>query len=212
MKDHVFYDCATAPSPRRSRMFIAEKGIEIETVQVDLRNGEHLGEPYRKLNPRCTVPALQLPDGTVLGDTASIARYLEEVRPDPPLMGRDPVEKALVAEWNARAEQEGLMAAADALRNSTPALKGRALPGPQGYEQIPALAERGLHRMAAFMDVLDARLSESTWLAGDAFSNADITAFVFVEFAAWVKVTPAPHHAALSEWHVAIRARPSAAA
>jgi len=209
---HVFYDCATAPSPRRSRIFIAEKGIELETVQVDLKTGEHLQPPYRKLNPRCTVPALKLPDGTVLGDTSSIARYLEEVCPEPPLMGRTPVEKALVAEWNARAETEGLWAAADALRNSSPALKGRALPGPEGYEQIPALAERGLKRMAVFMSVLDTRLQDVPWLAGDVFSNADITAFIFVEFAAWVKIRPESDMSALREWHQAIRARPSASA
>lgn len=207
---HVFYDCPTAPSPRRSRMFIAEKGVTIETAEVDLRNGDHLQPPYRKLNPRCTVPALKLPDGTVLGDTASIARYLEEVCPEPPLMGRTPVEKALVAEWNARAEMEGLMAAADALRNASPALKGRALPGPENYEQIPELAERGRKRMGVFMTVLDTRLQDATWLAGDTFSNADITAFIFVEFAAWVKIVPDSGMSALREWHEAIRARPSA--
>lgn len=212
MKDHVFYDCSTAPSPRRSRIFIAEKGLDIPTVQVDLRSGEHLGEAYRAINSRCTVPALKLPDGTVLCDTSSIARYLEEVRPDPPLMGRDPVEKALVAEWNTRAEMEGLWAAADALRNSSPGLKGRALPGPDNYEQIPALAERGLRRMQTFMGVLETRLRAVPWLAGDVFSNADITAFVFVEFAAWVKIIPDSSMTAIREWHEAIKVRPSASA
>lgn len=212
MKDHVFYDCSTAPSPRRSRIFMAEKGLEIPTVQVDLRSGEHMGKAYRAINSRCTVPALKLPDGTVLCDTSSIARYLEEVCPDPPLMGRNPVEKALVAEWNTRAEMEGLWAAADAVRNSSPGLKGRALPGPDNYEQIPALAERGLARIRSFMTVLETRLRETPWLAGDAFSNADITTFVFVEFAAWVKITPDSTQTAIREWLEAIRARPAASA
>lgn len=210
MENHIFYDCATAPSPRRARMFIAEKGLEIPTVQVDLRNSEQLGDNFRTINPRCTVPALKLPDGTVLGDNASIARYLEEIRPEPPLMGRDPVEKALIAEWNAIAESDGLLAMAEIIRNSLPGMKGRALTGPQNYEQISELAERGKQRIGHFFELLNTRLSEYAYLGGDRFSVADITAFVVVEFAGWAKLAPAGNQGFLKEWHAAIAQRPSA--
>jgi len=210
MKEHVFYDCATAPSPRRARMFIAEKGLDIPTVQVDLRSKEQLGEVFRAINPRCTVPALQLPNGTVLGDNASIARYLEEIRPDPPLMGRDPVEKAVIAEWNAIAESDGLLAMAEIIRNSLPGMKGRALTGPRDYDQITELVERGKARIKHFFELLNARLETNAYLGGEAFSVADITAFVVVEFAGWVKLAPAENQTALIEWRTAIAERSSA--
>jgi glutathione S-transferase len=210
MEDHIFYDCLTAPSPRRARIFIAEKGLDIPTVEIDLRNKEQLGDAYRAINPRCTVPALKLPDGRVLGDNASIARYLEEIRPDPPLMGRDPVEKALIAEWNAIAESDGLLAMAEIIRNSLPGMKGRALTGPKDYDQIPELAERGKARISHFFDLLNNRLSDHAYLGGEAFSIADITAFVVIEFAGWVKLVPGENHSALKSWYAAISARPSA--
>ena len=209
MEDHVFYDCATAPSPRRARIFIAEKGLEIPTVQVDLRNGEQLGDEFRAINPRCTVPALKLPEGTVLGDNASIARYLEEVRPDPPLMGRQAVEKAVIAEWNAIGESDGLLAMAELIRNSLPGMKGRALTGPRNYAQIPELADRGKERVGQFFELLNSRLMDHAYLAGDDFSVADITAFVAVEFAGWVKLAPNQNQTALIEWQTAIAQRPS---
>ena len=210
MEDHIFYDCATAPSPRRARIFIAEKGLDIPTVQVDLRNKEQLGEAYRGINPRCTVPALKLPGGQVLGDNASIARYLEEIRPDPPLMGRDPVEKAVIAEWNAIAESDGLLAMAEIIRNSLPGMKGRALTGPKDYDQIPELAERGKARIGHFFDLLNDRLSKQAYLGGEAFSVADITAYVVIDFAGWVKLVPGENHEALNRWYHAVAARPSA--
>ncbi|WP_421791239.1 glutathione S-transferase family protein [Hyphobacterium sp.] len=210
MDDHIFYDCATAPSPRRARIFIAEKGLEVPTIQIDLRSGEQLGEAFRAVNPRCTVPALKLPDGTVLGDNASIARYLEEIRPKPALMGITPVEKARIAEWNAIAEFDGLLAMAETVRNSLKGMKGRALTGPKNYDQIPALAERGRARVAHFFETADRRLNEAPYLGGDHYSIADITAFVVVEFAAWVKLSPDESQSALIEWHQALAARPSA--
>ena len=139
----TLYDCGTAPSPRRARILLAEKGIAHETVQVDLRNGEQLGEAYRRLNPQCTVPALRTDGGAILTDNAAIAAYLEARFPNPPLLGETPEEKAEVASWNWRMEFEGLMAVAEALRNSAPAMADRALPGAVNYPQIPELARRG---------------------------------------------------------------------
>ena len=124
----TLYDCATAPSPRRARILLAEKGLTYETVQVDLRNGEQLGDAYRQLNPQCTVPTLRSEEALLLTDNAGIAAYLEARYPEPALMGRTLAEKAEVASWNWRVEFEGLMAIAEALRNSSPAMANRRSP------------------------------------------------------------------------------------
>lgn len=207
-----FYDCTPAPSPRRARIFMAEKGIEVETVQVDLRNGEHLGPEFRALNPQCTVPVLVLDDGTVLTENAGIAHYLEAAFPEPPLLGRTAVQKGLVAMWNARVEFEGLTAMAEALRNSAKGFAGRALTGPESYEQIPALAERGRRRAARFLDMLDERLERREFVATNSFSVADITALVVVDFAGWLRLADPPPRPHLERWHAAVSARPSAKA
>lgn len=206
------YDYTPAPSPRRIRILLAEKGIEVETEQVDLGVRAQFEDAYRAVNPRCTVPALQLDDGQVLCDTASITRYVEEVYPDPPMMGRDPMEKALVAEWLARTEWDGLSAVMEGLRNHSKFFKTAALTGPDAYTQIPELAERGRARAQRYYDVLDERLAVSPYLAGDAFSVADIAAWIFVEFSSWVKLEPGEQHTHLKAWHDAIKARPSASA
>ena len=160
----TLYDCASAPSPRRARIFLAEKGT-----------GEQLGDAYRQINPQCTVPALRTDEGLLLADNAGIAAYLEARYPEPPLLGSTPEEKAEIASWNWRMEFEGLLAIAEALRNSAPAMANRALPGAANYAQIPALAERGLARVDQFFDTLNARLVGRNFVATDRFSVADIT-------------------------------------
>ncbi|MFY8042706.1 MAG: glutathione S-transferase family protein, partial [Rhodoferax sp.] len=190
----TLYDCATAPSPRRARILLAEKGIAHDTVQVDLRTGEQLGDAYRAINPQCTVPALRTDDGLLLTDNAAIAAYLEAAYPQPPLMGITPEEKAEIASWHWRAEFEGLMAIAEALRNGSPAMANRALPGPVNYPQIPELAQRGLARVQQFFVALNDRLAEREFVATDRFSVADITAVVAVDFARVVKVKPNEAH------------------
>lgn len=203
----TLYDCATAPSPRRARIFLAEKGITHETVQVDLRTGEQLGEAFRRINPQCTVPALVTDEGAVLTDNAGIAAYLEARYPEPPLLGRTPLDKAEIAAWQWRVEFEGLMAIAEALRNSSPAMAGRALPGPVGYAQIPALAERGLARLQHFLAGLNEHLAGREFIAAGQFSVADITAVVAVDFARAVKVKPGEDHPHLLRWREAMQAR-----
>jgi glutathione S-transferase len=207
----TLYDCATAPSPRRARILLAEKGVAHETVQVDLRSGEQLGEAYRRVNPQCTVPALRTDLGAILTDNAGITAYLEARFPQPPLLGVSALEKAEIASWNWRVEFEGLMAIAEALRNSTPSMANRALPGPVNYAQIPELAQRGLARLAQFFDVLEARLAGRDFVATDRFSVADITAVVAVDFARVVKVKPGEQHLNLLRWRAAMAERPSMA-
>lgn len=203
----TLYDCATAPSPRRARIFLAEKRVTHETVQVDLRSGEQLGEAFRRVNPQCTVPALVTDEGAVLTDNAGIAAYLEARFPEPPLLGRTPLEKAEIAAWQWRVEFEGLMAIAEALRNSSPAMAGRALPGPVDYAQIPALAERGLARLKHFLAALNTHLADRDFIAAGQFSVADITAVVAVDFARAVKCKPGDEHPHLLRWREAMQAR-----
>lgn len=205
-----FYDCATAPSPRRARMILAEKRVEVEAIEIDLRSGEQFSDAFRQVNPGCTVPVLVTEDGERFCENAAIARYLEAEYPDPPLMGRSSVEQARVAEWTWRAEFEGLVSVMEILRNTSKAMKDRALPGPEPVAQIPELAERGRARATKFFQTLDTRLQQTPWLAGDAFSVADITAFIFVEFAGWVKLEPGEDLKALAAWREACAVRPSA--
>ncbi len=208
----TLYDCATAPNPRRARIFLAEKAVPHATVQIDLRSGEQLGPAYRQINPHCTVPALRVEDGPTLTDNAAIAAYLEARYPEPPLLGRTPQEKAEVATLNWRMEFAGLMPVAEALRNGSPAMIDRALPGPVNYAQIPELAQRGLARAHGFLEMLNALLAQRPYVAGEVFSVADITAVVAVDFARIVKIRPDERHPHLMRWRALLAERPSISA
>ncbi|HEY6510494.1 MAG TPA: glutathione S-transferase [Burkholderiaceae bacterium] len=207
----TLYDCSTAPSPRRARLLLAEKGVAHETVQVDLRNGEQLGDAYRRINPHCTVPTLRTDDGLLLTDNAAITAWVEARFPEPPLLGSTPAQKAEIASWHWRIEFEGLMAIAEALRNGSPAMANRALPGPVDYAQIPELAERGRARVQQFFVNLDARLAGRDFVAADRISIADIAAVVAVDFARVVKVKPGEQHPHLQRWRAAMAQRPAMA-
>ena len=207
-----FYDCQTAPSPRRVRVFIAEKGLDIETVQVDLANGEQFSDEYRAINPDCVVPALVLDDGSCVSEVGAICHYLEERCPEPTLFGATPEQRAATIMWNTKVEQQGLLACAEAFRNRAKGLQGRALPGPDSYDQIPELAERGRQRVAAFLKKLDKQLAHHEFVAGSHYSMADITAMIVVDFATRLKI-PMPDTAAnLQRWYDIVSARSSAAA
>ena len=206
------YDCTTAPSPRRVRIFLAEKGISVPLVQVDLRHGEQLSAAFRAINPDATVPVLELDSGTRIADIVGICRYFEEAHPAPLLMGVDAEDKAVVESCPRWCEREGFYAAMEAFRNAPPGLKDRALPGPENYPQIAALAERGRARLQHFFAGLDARLQASEFVAGARYTIADITALVSLDFAGWMKVKPSPSFQALARWHEAVTARASAGA
>ena len=206
-----FYDCQTAPSPRRARIFIAEKGLDIPVVQVDLRNLEQLEPEFEAINHYRTVPVLELDDGTRLTSTQGVWRYLEEAYPDPPLMGRNATEKAVVADLDWRMEIDGFLAVGELLRNSAERMKDRALTGRHDYTQIPALAERGKARIPRFFEDLERLLEGREFLAGDAYSVADITAQVSVDFAGRLKFALPDSARNARRWHEAVSARPSAA-
>ncbi|HYW91024.1 MAG TPA: glutathione S-transferase [Gammaproteobacteria bacterium] len=206
------YDADFAPSPRRVRIFLAEKGIEIPTVKVDLRNREQLGEEFHKVNPWCTVPALELDDGTRLSEIPVISLYFEQLHPEPPLIGTDAKDRALVMMWDRHMEQDGVAAVAEAFRNSHPAFKDRALTGPHDVAQIPELAERGRKRYGWYLEALDRRLADAEFVAGERYTIADITALAAVDFARAVKVGDIDGHANVQRWYDKVSSRPSAKA
>lgn len=206
-----FYDAPPAPSPRRVRMFLAEKGVAIDTVNLDLTQGEQLTEAFKAKNPRCTVPVLELDDGTCLTEALSICHYLESVYPEPNLLGKDPKEQALVLMWNDIAMFNGFAAAGESLRNFVKMFRDRSVTGPQNYPQIPELAERGRLRTEHFLTELDERLGRSEFVAIDRFTLADITAYICVEFAGWIKVRIKDDQPHLRRWFDTVASRPSAA-
>lgn len=206
------YDCKTAPSPRRVRIFIAEKNIHCETVQVDLGSGEQFSDWFRAINPDCVVPALELDDGSCLSEVVAICHYLEAKFPEPALLGVTDKDRAQVLMWNVKVEQQGLTSVADAFRNSARGLVNRAATGPVSYAQIPELAERGRHRVEQFFGRLDERLADNEFVAGDRYSIADISALVTVDFAARIKLSLPDEAVHARRWYEAISSRPSATA
>ena len=203
------YDCTPAPSPRRVRIFLAEKGVEVPTVEVDLRNGEHLQDAFRGINPDCTVPVLELDDGTRITEIFAICQYLEDRYPEPPLLGRDAAARALVTMWNTKIEQHGLGAMSEMFRNKARGFSNRALTGPVDYEQIPELVERGRKRFEQFLSRLELQLEGREFVVGSDFSIADITAAVTIDFAGWAKVGIGDDRQQVRRWHESVAQRPS---
>lgn len=207
------YDAPWAPSPRRVRIFLAEKGIEVPRETVDLRSNEQLGDAYLQINPRGAVPALELDDGEVLCESAAICRYFEALHPAPPLFGTTPIEIGRIESWTRRVEWDGYAAVVYVLRNSAPAFKDRAIPGAGlSVAQIPELAARGALMWDGFIEALDQRLEDREWIAGGGYSFADITALVTIDFARAAKLTVPERLVHLGRWHAAASARSSASA
>lgn len=196
-----------APNPARVALFMAYKGISLETVQIDLGKEEQLGDAYRALVPEATVPALVLENGAVLSAVIAIVHYLEEVFPDKPLLGRTPEERALILNWNHRLFGEVFSAIADTFRNAHPNYVDRALPGPVNVAQLPELAERGRMRLTEGFSMLNNALASKTFLAGDHISFADIDLMVAIDFAKWAaRMTPDQSLEHLHRWRVDTKA------
>lgn len=210
-QDLKLYHAAGSPNARRVRIYLGEKGLEVTLVAIDLGAKEQFSAAYTAINSRSVVPTLVLPDGTAIGEVPAIWRYLEETYPDPPLLGTDPTDKALVTMWERRTELEGFAAVMEGVRNAAPGLKGRAISGPHGYEQIAALADRSRLRVMDFYADLDRRLSEVPFVAGERFSVADITALVTVDFATNAMKLPVEDgHGAVRRWYEDVSSRASA--
>ena len=207
------HDFTLAPNPKRVRMFLAEKGVSVPTVQVNARAGEQFTDSYRKINPFTVVPALELDDGTVIAESIAICRYFEETHPEPPLFGTGAVERARVEMWNRRAEFNAYLAAADAVRNSTPLFEGRGVPGVRGgVPQIPDLVPRARATMDRFLRLVDPHLADNEFFAGARFSMADIIGYVALWFGARADIAIPDACANVRRWFDAVAARPSAEA
>jgi glutathione S-transferase len=190
-----------APNPQRLALFLKLKGIKIETQHIDMMTGEQLTDAYRQINPAGTLPALVLDDGTLLTEVIGMYTYLEDLHPEPPLMGYTPLERALVISWCHKVYVGLMMGIASALRNRGKTFRNRALPGPLDLPQIPELADRGLLQIHHILPQLDAHLANSTWLAGDNFSVADIDLLVTIDFLAWVKESVPDRCSHLKAWY-----------
>lgn len=211
MTDNLkLYQSNASPNSRRIRIYLAEKGLDLTQVPVDLGAKEQFSDAYVAINPRRVVPTLVLGDGTAIGEVPAIWRYLDEAYPEHPLLGTGPKEKAVIQMWERRMELEGFAPVMEAVRNRAVGLKGRAIAGPHDYEQIAALVERGIQRVGDFHADLEARLAASPYVAGDAFTVADITAIVAIDFATKALELPVPEaNEATQRWYNGVAARPS---
>ena len=206
------YDWHIAPNPRRLHIYLAEKGIEVEFVEVGQKDLT-LAPWYKEKYPHAMVPMLELDDGTCIGEAMAIARYFEETQPDPPLMGTDAKEKATVAMWEQRANEEGMLPASELFRNTHPAFADRGLPGSaEPIPQLEALRDRVRARLGRFFRKFDEQLGSSEFVAGPRWTVADATALCAVDFAKWSDVDMPPECSNLRRWYDAVNARPSAKA
>jgi glutathione S-transferase len=197
------YDSGRAPNPRRTRIFLAEKGISLPTEQVDMMAMQHKTAEYTAINPLQRMPALELDDGTIITESIAICRYFEAVQPEPPLFGVGAKEIALIEMWNRRCELNLLFTVAHVFRHSHPAMKDLEVP------QVADWAEANRPRVADFLSILDAQLKSNRFVAGGRFSVADITALCAVDFMKPAKIAMPEGLDNLKRWHAEVSARPS---
>jgi glutathione S-transferase len=192
-----------APNPRRVAIFLKEKGLEVETIELDLNKLEQRAPEFAAINPMMTLPVLVLADGTVITESVAISRYLESVKPEPPLLGVDALDAAIVEMWQRRAELNFMLPVSFAFRHLHPG--GAILEG----VQIPEWGEIGQGRARRFMEFIDSELSRREFIAGDRFTIADITAIVTYQFLRAGKMEPPADLPNLKRWADAVGARPS---
>lgn len=199
-------ETAPAPNPRRVRIFLAEKGIEIPTDQVDLGALEHKNPDFVSYNPMQRVPVLILDDGSTLSETVAICRYFEETQPEPALMGVDARDKAHVEMWQRRMELEFLYPVMHLFRHTHPHMAKLEVP------QVAEWGESNRPRILKMLEFLDGELADREFIAGDKYTIADITALVAIDFMKPAKVERPESLANLARWYDAVSSRPSAEA
>jgi glutathione S-transferase len=194
-----------APNPRRVRIFLAEKGIDLPETPVNLMKREHKSPEHRARNSLGQVPTLVLDDGTAISETVAICRYFDEVQPDPPLFGTTPTEKALVDMWVRRAEFVLMQPVGAFWRHAHP--RTAAL-----LTQYKDFGESNRETYEGALKWLDRELSERPYLAGEAYTMADICALTTIDFAEWIGLEVPEERANVRAWREGVSARPSAAA
>lgn len=207
------FDGAGAPSPRKVRMYLAEKGIAVERVTLNLRAGEHLQPAFLAINPRGMLPALLLDDGTMIDESVAICRYFEALHPDPNLFGLDARESALIESWTRRIETDCYAAIAYAFRNSNPAFKDRAVTGRwPPLAQIPELVTRGRIMFDSFAKAIDEQLGRFPYVAGKRYTFADTTLHSTLDFGKIAGMVPPEGLHNVMRWWDEMAQRKSAAA
>ncbi len=200
------YEFEPFPNPRRVRMFLAEKGVDIEREQINVPEGEHRTAAYKAKNPGATVPCLELDDGSHISGCVAISRYFEAANPSPSLMGSTAAEQANISMWQRRVE-EGLMDASTTyFHHATPGL------GALELYQNKDWGEKNRERTIATMKTLDDELASKKFVAGDNFSIADITALCAIDFAVFAEIAKLEDYPNLNRWHGEVSARQSASA
>jgi|TARA_Y100000994_G_scaffold44237_1_gene34715 glutathione S-transferase len=199
------YETKTAPNPRRVRMFLAEKGIDVDYVQVDIQKGENLSPQMRAKNPLGKIPILELDDGTCIAETDAICTYFEAIQPEPPLMGTTPIEKATISMWQRQVEFAFMMQVGMCFQHTTGYFKDRMTP-------VPEFGKEAGINAAKYLNILERRLGEKEFIAGNTFSIADITALCAMDFARVVKIRMTDEHVNLARWYEAVSNRASAKA
>jgi glutathione S-transferase len=200
------FDGGRAPNPRRVRIYLAEKGIEVPLVPIDMGALEHKRETVSSRNPLMRLPVLELDDGTIITESIAICRYFEELHPEPPLFGRGALGKALVEMWQRRMELNLLAVVAAAFRHIHPAMKEWEVP------QLPEWGELNKPKAVEFLHILDRELAGREFAAGDEFSVADITGLIAIDFMKPARIQVPAECPNVVRWHKALSARPSATA
>ena len=204
------YDFGPAANAQRVRIFLAEKGLEVPMVELNVRDDAQFKEPFTSMNPFHCVPFLELDDGTVIAESISICRYLEELHPEPSLFGRDAAERALIDMWNRRVELDGFIPALHAVRNHVPLFAGRVVPGTRtDLPQLPTMVERGKEMLAIFLERLDPQLAKHPFIAGPTVSIADITAYFTVRMGVMLELDIESRFPNVFRWYGEFAERPS---
>jgi glutathione S-transferase len=201
----ILYDNKVAPNPRRVRVFLAEKGVSVPTRQVDIGASENRKPPFLAKNPLGGVPVLELDDGTCIAESVAICRYFEELHPNPPLMGTDARDRAIVEMWSRRTELELWRHVSGCFQHTHDFFKGR-------IEQVREWGELCRKTARERLAWLDGELASRDFVAGERFTIADITALCAIDFGRVVEIRIAPEQKNLARWHAAVSARPSASA
>jgi len=204
------YDFELAPNAQRVRVFLAEKGLEVPTQQLNVRDDDQFVEPFTSMNPFHCVPFLELDDGKVIAESMSICRYLEELHPEPPLFGRTAEERAVIDMWLRRFELDAFIPMLHAVRNHVPMFAGRVVPGTRtDLPQLPVMVTRGKEMMEVFLTRVEPHMAQNEFIAGPDFTIADITGYFTVRMTNALEMDLTTSYPAVTAWFAKVSQRPA---
>ena len=204
------YTFAPAANALRVEMFLREKELKLETISVNVREDELFKEPYNSMNPFNCIPFLELENGTIITETISICRYLDEQSNSSKLFGNDTEERAIIDMWNRRIELDGFLPLLHSVRNKTSFFKGKVVPGTRtDITQSPEIAERGIEMFNILLNRIEPHLSENKFLLGDKFSIADITGHFMFNLSNMLKIDFGQKYKNVYRWKSDLEKRPS---